>query len=291
MRAVMPPGGKRARVVLVLLCAVLAGCASRKEPGGAARIVSLSPAITETLFAIGAGDAVVGVTDYCDFPPEARGRRRAGTMLTPNYEVIAGLRPTLIVGEAVKHSPHERLSAIAPTRVLPWLTLQEVLDSTTALGELTGRSSQAGQLVARLRERLGRSPPPNAPRVLLALVEAPGPLSEVWYVKRRSLHGTALEASGGRNAVEEDVSGAPVLPLERLIALDPEIIVVLTATEVDGPTRERLIAAWQAFPMLAAVKRGAVRVIAGPAVQSMGPRILDFADALEAILREARRTP
>src|SRR5438876_11788385 len=81
---------------------VLIGCdrdRSIARPAGAGqRIVSLAPSVTETLFALGAGAEVVGVSQYCDFPPEVRHLPRVGSFITPNVEAIAALRPTLVIG-------------------------------------------------------------------------------------------------------------------------------------------------------------------------------------------------
>ena len=60
--------------------------------------MSLAPAMTETLFALGAGAEVVGVSQYCDYPPEVVKLPKVGTFLTPNIEAIAGLRPTIVIG-------------------------------------------------------------------------------------------------------------------------------------------------------------------------------------------------
>ena len=71
------------------------------------RIVSLAPAVTETLFALGAGGEVVGVSQYCDYPPEVAYLPRVGSFLTPNVEAIAGLRPDLIIGPGLTSSQRE----------------------------------------------------------------------------------------------------------------------------------------------------------------------------------------
>jgi len=88
------PVDRRALVRLFLLSALAFACQSRAPApadAGPPRIVSLAPAVTETLFAIGAGGLVVGISDYCNYPPEALGLPRLGTSITPNYEAIARL--------------------------------------------------------------------------------------------------------------------------------------------------------------------------------------------------------
>src|SRR5207302_7178594 len=83
-----------------MIAAALAGCHNQRieTPAGTRRIVSLAPSITETLFALGAGSEVVGVSQYCDFPPQVQRLPKVGSFLTPNVEQIMALRPTLVIG-------------------------------------------------------------------------------------------------------------------------------------------------------------------------------------------------
>jgi ABC-type Fe3+-hydroxamate transport system substrate-binding protein len=268
--------------------ACLLGC-ERRAPAPSARadrIVSLAPAITETLFAIGAGDRVVGVSDYCDYPLAVKSLPRVGTSLTPSYEAIVRLGPTRVIGERAKGTPAHELSAVAPAVLLPWLSVADVTASTRELGKITGHEAAAEDLARRLSERLSRPPPPDAPRVLLVLGSDPRQLSDVWFIRRNSIHGAALEAAGGRNAVAEDIDGAPSLPLERVVTLNPDVVLILVMADTPNPEIEaNHLASWRALP-IAATKRGAVRVLWGRALQSNGPRILDVVDKLAAALRE-----
>ena len=172
-------------LVVLGLIGVLAACSERTAPASSPstpRLVSLSPAITEVLFQIGAGAQVVGISDYCKLPLEAGSRPRVGTTLTPSYEALAGLRPTQILGERTMQSPQQALSALAPTTLLPWLTLEDVVASTRQLGQLAGHPEQAEALALQLKGTLSRRAPPKALRVLLVIGDTPE-LSTVWYVK------------------------------------------------------------------------------------------------------------
>src|SRR6202011_6204007 len=92
----------RTASALIMGLVLVGGCTAPKEnepaPRGKERIVSLAPSVTETLFALGAGPEVVGVSQYCDYPPQVRDLPRVGSFLTPNLEAIIALRPTLVVG-------------------------------------------------------------------------------------------------------------------------------------------------------------------------------------------------
>jgi iron complex transport system substrate-binding protein len=261
---------------------------SRPAVSGDRRIVSLSPALTETLFAIGAGPELVGVSEYCDSPPEAKERVRTGTSITPNYEAIVRAQPTLIVTEAVVNAPAVNLDRLARTVALPWLSLQEVVLSTRRLGSLVGREEQAMALAQRFDTRLNVSVGPDAPRVLLVLGYGSDKLDEVWFIRRNSIHGAALRAAGGRNAVERDVAGQPRLSLEQVVALDPDVVIVLL--NKGGVSESTVAERWRSITPLTAVKQGRVAVLRAPEAFANGPRILRLADRLEAKL-EALPTP
>ncbi len=285
--------GMTAAVAVVAV--VLIGLAIRREASrsaarvagaGPTRIVSLSPGMTATLFAIGAAAAVVGVSDYCDYPPAATRLPRAGTAITPGYETIARLDPTLIIAEGKTHEPE--LSAIAPTRILPWLSLDDIAQSTRELGRLTQHEAAANTLSDKLRARLSVQPPPGAPRVLLVLGYTPGKLDEVWFIKPDSIHGAALAAAGGRNAVGVAPRGPPRLSLSRVIELDPDQIIILTTST--RPADAALFhEAWSKLTPLAAVRAGRIGVLGGPETYADGPRILDLVDRLAAEIKRLEK--
>jgi iron complex transport system substrate-binding protein len=277
-------GGAAAVGLLVLQRQGESGAAAA-TPDAPLRIVSLAPAVTETLFAIGAGGYVVGRTQYCDYPPEVEKLPSVGTTLTPQYENMSRLEPTLIVGEATKDAPVAELERIAPTRLLPWLALDDICAGIRELGRLTGRFEAADALAARLKTQLDVAPPAGGPRVLLAMDATPGKLDEVFFLRQNSLHGACLNAAGARNAVPEAIVGVtPVLSLERVIAIDPDMVIVLAAQSIGPSERRRVLEDWQRLSMLSAVKNGKVRVLDGREFYVNGPRIVELVDRLRAAL-------
>ncbi|MFY2562448.1 ABC transporter substrate-binding protein [Corallococcus terminator] len=286
----------RSLSLLVLSLTLLMGC-QRSAPAqtpdaGTRRIVSLSPGITETLYVLGAGEQVVGLSDWASWPPETASVPKVGSTLSPNYEAIARLKPTLIIDEQVKQAPAGSLSALAPVKVLPWLSVDDVANGIRELGRQTGREDAATKLAQRVETTLKRKAPPDAPRVLLVIGDAEAALSSIWYIRKGSLHGAALEAAGARNAVAEDPAGPPNISIEQLMTLDPDIILVLQEGPRPTPEAEaRQLAAWKQLTVLRAVKEGRVKLVAGPGVQSTGPRILDVVEQLQAALRFDAKTP
>jgi ABC-type Fe3+-hydroxamate transport system substrate-binding protein len=259
--------------------------ATTRQHDGPQRIVSLSPAMTETLFAIGAGSQVVGVSEYTESPSEALGLPRAGTAITPDYEQLVRLRPTMVVAESTGGPRLQQLRAVARTQVIEWLSVEDVATGTRELGRLTGHEREANDLASRLEARMHRSPDPAAPRVLLIL-GYPGGQDELWFVRRNSIHGKALTAAGARNAIDEDVTGPPTLSIEQLLRVDPDIIIVLTSTG-DDSTLEHL----RRLEPLRAVEANRLTAVHDPGILIPGPRIIELIDVLHSRITafEAKR--
>jgi ABC-type Fe3+-hydroxamate transport system substrate-binding protein len=274
------------RAFLGALAVAAAGCRKGAPPTRAgSRLVSLSPGITDALFAIGAGALLVARSDYCDYPAEAVRLPRVGTSITPNYEAIARLEPTLIVSEDNAASRKRELEALAPTLLMRWLSLDEVARGIRELGRVTEKQDSAAALAERLAGRLGVAAPVSAPKVLLVIGSDTGRLDDVWYIRRNSLQGAALHAAGARNAVDEDVPGQPRLPVERLVALDPDGIVVLTVRANEGDAE---LEPYRKLATLRAVRERKLSALAAPEAYVNGPRVLALVERLEPLVRSFR---
>ncbi|HET9960282.1 MAG TPA: helical backbone metal receptor [Polyangiaceae bacterium] len=266
-------------------------CSKQRAPSrGRTRIVSLAPDLTHTLFSIGAGELVVGVSDYCQDPEAVQRLPRVGTSLTPNYEAITRLEPTLILSEDNRSARKRELSAIARAEFLPWLSLAEVAASIRVLGRLTQHGREANQLAERLVSVLGVPPPTAGPRVLLVLGDGADAPGELWFVRQNSLHGAALNAAGARNAVPEAVLAAPRLSYERLVQLDPDAILLLCLPN-RAAERATTIGTLQRFETLSAVKRRRVGILESEAAFANGPRILTLVPALRDRLKALELVP
>jgi ABC-type Fe3+-hydroxamate transport system substrate-binding protein len=260
------------------------GCdhATQNSPlgSGKKRLVSLSPAITETVFAIGAGPELVGVSDYCNYPEAAKKLPRTGSALTPNYEAIVRVSPSMILCEAAASTPKRELGALGVTKFLPWLSLEDIVASTRLLGALTAHAAEADVLATKLWDGLAVAEAENGPRVLVVLGEGAGKLSEIYFLKKNSIHGAALRAAGARNAVAEDVPGVPRLSVEELLRLDPDAIIVLVAPTPDAPSEAQVLHDYEALEPLTAVKNRRVSVLKSEEAFANGPRILTLSEHL-----------
>lgn len=278
------------RALVAALALGVLGCRRTMsgEPSAVRRLVSLSPGITDALFEIGAGSQVIARSDYCDYPPEVERLPRVGTSLTPSYETITRLSPTLIIGEDGANARRRELEAIGPTLLLPWLALSEIVSSVRELGRRTDTAEAANALAARLETRLATPPPPSGPRVLLVIGYQPGKLEELWFVRQNSLHGAALNAAGARNAVPEAVTALPQLSIERLLALDPDAIFILTQP---GRAQGDFLGPFKALEPLKAVRNGHVAVVEAPEAYVNGPIVLGLVERLAGEVKKLGAVP
>ncbi|MES1188978.1 MAG: helical backbone metal receptor [Myxococcales bacterium] len=257
---------------------------SAKKPGGSGRrLVSLSPAITETVLTLGGLEQLVGVSDYCVLPA-GKQLPRVGSSLTPHFEAIASLRPSLILSDDSAGAKQRELGAVAKCQILPWLTLNDVTESTRTLGKLLNESLAADALAQQLDIRLSRKPPLDAPRVLLLLSYDPDRPAELWFIKQNSLHGAALNAAGARNAVAQDVPGLPRLGVEELIRLDPDQVFIIPPPGATPERKRNMLDAFTKLAPLRAVKDSRIAVVNG--TQSVGPSILELVDSLARMLKQ-----
>lgn len=242
------------------------------------RIISLSPAVTDTLVFLGARSQLVAISQFC----EDEGLPRVGTAITPNFEKIARLAPELIVTTSVVGGHQQELSRIARTVDLPWYSLDDVIESTRALGRLAHLGPAADQLAAQLEQTLSPSAPADAPRVLLLLGSFQD--AQLYYVHPASLHGSLLSSCGFRNAIESPPSGPPRLGVERLLRLDPDGVVFFESRAASETSDAELLEPLTRLRPLSAVKSGRMGVFRRPGLHGMGPGVLDHQTALCGML-------
>lgn len=194
------------------------------------RIVSTSPAITETLFALGAGDRVVGVSEYCHFPLEATKRTKIGSYLKPNVETILRLRPDLVIMERLPGHALEQLST-SGVRVVPAVygdvaANLRALDAIAAAANRVdaGRAEKAkitaalGQVEASAKARERRT-------VLFIVGRTPGRLDGMVAVGKGSYLNELIAMAGGRNIMADSVAAYPKVSLEGVVRLRPDVII------------------------------------------------------------------
>jgi len=253
-------------------------------PAAPRRIVSLVPGVTEILFAIGAQDALVGVTDFCDFPPDARRKARVGDMLAPNLETLVSLRPDLVV--ATRSGNREETFDQLKRLGLPVYLVDEppsiadLLRLVGGLGQLTGRRAAAAVVAAGLerritavRERVAGRP---HPRVLYVLWPEP-----LIVPGRGSLLSELIASAGGESVTADQGQGYPRMSLEAAVGRAPEVIILARHGASTGPAaREQ----WQRLESLPAIRSGRLYAADGDILHRFGPRVVDGLELLARLI-------
>jgi iron complex transport system substrate-binding protein len=259
--------------------------------GSYGRIVSLAPNITEILFTLGVGDMVVGVTRYCDFPPEAALKPKIGGFLDPNLEAIRALAPDLVI--AFRGNPLEALDRLK-TLGLPVFVLdigndlEAVPRTISKLGRLVGRTAEGESLVAGMAEILGRVDRalrnvPDRPRVFLKL-QGEG----LWTCGRESYLTNMIERAGGRSVSAEVPKNWLEYGAERLLGDDPDLIVILARSKDDFDQTRAWFTAQPALRGLRAVREGRFGRLDENSASRFGPRLFEAFAALARLLHPER---
>lgn len=269
------------------LAAAVLGCGqselTRQHPR---RIVALAPSSVEWLFALGLGGRVVGVGDYCTFPPEVEKLPRLGGLFDPNLEAIVALEPDLVVLLPSEDKLGGQLARLGiDSLTVGSDSLADVEAGVTAMAARNDVPAAGTELLARLRRELAPVASPTKLRVLISLEREPGRMSEILSAGPGSFVDELLTRAGAINLFADAGGPFPKVGLEAVLGRDPDLIIEL-ATEKDPERDQQLLADWQAYPMLRAVSAGRLEVIAGTHTVVPGPRLMElYADLRRAIGR------
>jgi ABC-type Fe3+-hydroxamate transport system substrate-binding protein len=230
-----------ARATLIVAVLAVACTADPRPPGppAARRVVSLAPSLTELLFAIGAGDRVVGRTRWCDYPPAALAIPSVGDGIGFDAEAVAGLAPDLVAlyPAASNRAAAGRLAALGiPTVELRTDSLDQLAPAARTLGRLTGHAREADR-VARVFETLLDSaraaPRPAAPPSVLILAWDNPPIA----IGGGSFQSELVALAGGANAFGDLPQPSAPVSVETIAARDPDVVLVSDSTVPDWTRR------------------------------------------------------
>ena len=252
----------------------------------AQRIISLAPHVTENLFSAGAGDQVVGVVGYSNYPEAAKEIASIGSFVQLNLEAIIALRPDLVVAW---HSGHGdmKLQSLLDLGLTVYVSdpkdLETVAVNIENFGVLSGHGEVAREEAGRFREKLGslRREYSHLPPV--------GVFYQVWNNPLQTLNGSHLISDvirlcGGYNVFADAIAVAPKLDVESVLAANPQAIVASSM----GESRPDWLDEWQQWPGLQAVSKGHLYFIPPDYVQRHTVRILLGAEMLCQQLTQVR---
>ncbi len=246
----------------------------------ARRIVSLAPATTELVFALGAGDRLVGRTTWCDWPAEARAVPDMGNGIGPNVEAIAATRPDLVLvypseGNRPAVAQLEqlgiRVAVVRQDAIADWR------ETARAVARLLDRAAVAESLLVEFDRRLAAAraaPAPDSPSVFIAVGSNPP-----FAIGAGSFVSELAGLAGARNAFADLGGPSAVVSLEAVVARNPDLVLVLGPEEMAAEIARR--PGWRAIP---AVREGRVLAVDGGEFNRPSPRLPDAVRALVARL-------
>ena len=251
----------------------------------AQRIVALAPSATELLFAVGAGDRVVAVVDYSDFPAAAASIRRVGSSHSLDLEAIVAANPDLVLAWASGNPPRqvERLREIGiKVFTLEVRALEDIPTAVERIGKLTGTEGKANLVARNLRDRAerlqSRAGPAVPARVFYQLLD-----DNLMTVNGAHIISDILRRCGGSNVFADMPLLVARVDMEAVFVARPEVIL----GGGEQALWRRWLTRWQQRPDLPAVKNGRLFFIEGDLIHRPGPRIVDAAERVCAQLDAA----
>jgi len=252
----------------------------------AQRIISLAPYITELLFAAGAGEAIVAVTAFSDYPEAAQSLTQVGDGGGLDLEAIIALQPDLVVAWQ-SGNPRGQVARLQSLGITVFFSeprqLEDVPATLQRLGRLAGTEAVAAAQADNFNRRYAELQEHYAQRAKVSV------FYQIWNQPLMTLNGEhlfsdVLRLCGGENVFKTLPTLAPQIDIEAVLLANPDVIVV-AADDSDSP----LLAAWQRWPQLSAVKQGHVYAMPRDQLVRHSPRILDGAERLCKLLDGVRR--
>jgi len=263
---------------LALIDGPAAGVPATGEAEAPLRIVCLAPSVTEIVCALGLADALVGVSQFSDYPPSVMGKARVGSFWQPDIEAVIALRPDLVVA---LDFPQQRDVAGRLNRV-GFRTIcvrdeyvKELFEAIEYIGAATARTAQAAALAADMKRKLAQIRGPQAadprPRVLWVVQREP-----LRVAGRDTFVNELIELAGGVNAIGPTVQKYPPVGAEQVVGRQVDVIIepAMGAGDLDGQQRTAE-AFWGRYGAVPAVQNKRVYVICGDSVSRLGPRLCE----------------
>lgn len=258
----------------------------------AKRIVALSPHLTELVYSAGAGDRLVGVVEYSDFPPSARDLPRIGDSFRLDYEALAGLEPDLILAwrSGTPTDVQDRLRDMGFRVVaMDARTLDEIAVQLVEIGRLAGTSDSASASAEQYRRRLQALRDRNRGAAIVDVFYQVS-AQPLFTIGARHVINEVIETCGGRNVFSELDDLSPAVSLEAVIVAAPDVIVAgHDSLRADG--RTELIEQWAEWESIPAVSEGHLFVVDANRMHRATLRIVDAIQSLCTQLEQARATP
>ncbi len=286
---------KNGLLIFLLIILSLAGC-SEQSAGShkkqIKRVISLSPHITEILYALGQQDKLVAVSDFCAYPPEVQQKERIGGLLNPNLEKILLLHPDALLGTPAHASLKAKFKTQQiPVILLPNDQLKDVFFTIDSIGSLLNCQAQAKKLVQSIKDslnyyrRLAQQEVRFSPKAALIIGRDVGSVRHLTVAGPHTFLDSLWTLMGGQNIFADLGVRYSQVGQESFLIRKPEVIIEFKFKESWSAQRDSLNRLeWQPLAEIPAVKQGHIFVLTGDYTLIPGPRIYRLArDYLEIL--------
>jgi iron complex transport system substrate-binding protein len=278
-------------------CVVLAGACSPTPAGKAStpqpvpqRIITIAPNAAEIVAALGAADGLVGVSEFCVYPPGLAALPRVGGLFNPNLESILQLRPDLVILRGT--APElERLCHDSGIRLYhdPTENYEDIYTAIAELGEILHRQSAADALASNMRKRIAaihgavrRKP---RPRVFFSIARDPTSLARVSSSGANTFVDSLITLAGGENIFHDLDIAYPEVSLEEVLTAQPDVIIeAMPEKETTSELERRVIEQWRSLGMMPAVRDGRIYILTDANLLIPSPRVVDSITRLAGVL-------
>ena len=287
--------------LLLLLHIAWSGPLAGAEAPGPQRAISMGPNITETVFMLGAGKRLVGVSEFCRWPAEVNQLKRCGGLLNPNLETIRSLDPDLILIQFGNPALEEfARSRSIPLKQVKMDSLQSIQEGILELGNVFGCRDRATSLTLSIDKEMEGLKDELAtkgitkeqyPKVFLSIGRSVGSLGDITTASSKSFLGEALRLAGGANVFDDLSQSYAQVSKESIVARRPQIILEIQAgADLTPRHRQMFLDGWQALPSIPAVQTGRIAVLTESYLEVPGPRLPQIVRALrQAIYPDLER--
>jgi iron complex transport system substrate-binding protein len=312
-------------LILLFIFSISQNCSEvQEEPGNKRRIISLSPFITEIIYALGVDDELIAVTDFCSFPQDAGNKTKIGGLLDPNIEMIIALKPTHILGQPAHAGLNQQLARFGLHIVaVANENIDDIFNAIKTIGKVLDCNTQAAHLISVLQDSLNRirdhTYPPASPlimnypdsggsreedlniknvsrfqaestqygdtiKAMLIIGREKGSLRNIMVAGNNTFIGEMWQLAGGHNLYPDLTTHYSMVSLESIIIRNPDVIIEFDSGQNRRITRDSEISEWELLKEVNAVKQGNLFLVSGNYIFISGPRFYLLARDFKKIM-------
>ncbi len=218
------------------------------------RIVALSPAINEILFALGAKEHIVANTQYSLYPDASKDIPKVGGYFSPSLEKIIALKPTLVIMQNNNYKLSLKLNHLGiKSKIIKIDRLESINRAILEIGELLQKEKKAKEIVESInKKRLALQGIVSNKKILIVFGRNTNLNRQIFVAGQNLYYDEIINESNNTNALQSNRKGQPILNMENIIACNPDIVLLLARCQADGISNEALIKPWLKLPISAA---------------------------------------